>query len=62
MMRTFIKLRSFLSLNSSLSEHMDKLENSIGQLFKFVFERLDSIEELVNPSLSPKRKKISFRP
>ncbi len=60
-MRTFIKLRSFLALDSSLSDRMDKLEKGTGQLFKVVFEKLDSLEESVNPRLNPNRKKIGLK-
>ena len=44
-MRTFIKLRSFLLMESSLATRVGKLEKSTNHLFKVVFERLDSLEE-----------------
>ena len=43
-MRTFIKLRSFLAMESGLVERVGKLEKSTNNLFKVVFERLDSVE------------------
>jgi hypothetical protein len=58
-MRTFAKLRSFLSMESSLTEKVSNLEKGTNQLFKVVFERLDSIEETV-PMLKPNRRKIGL--
>jgi hypothetical protein len=62
-MRTFTKLRSFLSLESGISERIDKLERNTNHLFKIVFERLDSLEENDLPKYEhPKdRKKIGFK-
>jgi hypothetical protein len=58
--RTFIKLRSFLAMENSLSERVTKLELGTNKLFKVVFERLDSVEE-ATPSLKPNRKKIGLK-
>lgn len=58
--RTFIKLRSFLAMENSLSERVSKLEQGTNKLFKVVFERLDSLED-VTPSLRPNRKKIGLK-
>jgi len=58
-MRTFIKLRSFLAMESSLSNRLSKLEHGTNKLFKVVFERLDAVEES-SPSLKPNRKKIGI--
>jgi hypothetical protein len=60
-MRTFIKLRSFLAMESSLTDRVDKIEQGANRLFKVVFERLDSVEDQVNPKLQPNRKKISLK-
>lgn len=60
-MRTFVKLRSFLAMESSLSDHVDKLEKGTNQLFKIVFERLDTLDDQINPKLPDKRKKIGFQ-
>ncbi len=54
--RTFIRLRSFLAMENSLPEKMNKLESGTNKLFKIVFERLDNIEAVVDSKL-PKRKK-----
>ncbi len=54
--RTFIRLRSFLAMENSLPEKMNKLESGTNKLFKVVFERLDNIEAVVDSKL-PKRKK-----
>lgn len=58
--RIFIKLRSFLSMDSSLSEKFNRLEQGTNKLFKVVFERLDSVEE-ATPALKPNRKKIGIK-
>lgn len=58
--RTFIKLRSFLAMENSLSKRVSKLEQGTNKLFKVVFERLDSIEEAA-PTLKPNRKKIGLK-
>ncbi len=58
--KTFIKLRSFLALENSLPEKASKLEQGTNKLFKVVFERLDTLEEQVNPKLDPHRKKIGL--
>jgi len=60
-MRIFTKLRSFLLLEKDLSQKVDKLERGTNHLFKIVFERLDNIEEIIIPKLSPKRKKIGLK-
>ncbi len=54
--RTFIRLRSFLAMENSLPEKLNKLESGTNKLFKIVFERLDNIEAVVDSKL-PKRKK-----
>ncbi len=58
--RTFVKLRSFLSMESSLSEKLNRLEQGTNKLFKVVFERLDAVED-ATPSLRPNRKKIGLK-
>lgn len=59
-MRTFTKLRSFLAMEHSLEGKVDKLEKGTYKLFKIVFERLDSLDEIIRPKLDPKRKKIGL--
>jgi len=59
-MRTFVKLRSFLAMDSSFSERVNKLEEGTNQLFKVGFERLDTLEDQINPELPSNRKKIGF--
>lgn len=58
--RTFIRLRSFLSMENALTEKVNKLEQGTNKLFKIVFERLDSVEES-NPGLNTNRKKIGLK-
>jgi len=48
-MRTFVRLRSFLAMESGLAEKMNKIERNTNHLFKIVFERLDSLEEAELP-------------
>jgi hypothetical protein len=61
-MRTFTKLRSFLAMETSLEEKVDKLEANTTMLFKIVFERLDDIENDLIPKLPKHRKKIGLKP
>lgn len=62
-MRTFTKLRSFLAMENSINNRMDKLEVDSTKLFKRVFERLDKIENslVLAPSLLKDRKKIGLK-
>jgi hypothetical protein len=59
-MRTFVRLRSFLAMETALSEKVGRLEKSTNQLFKVVFERLDSLEEGL-PAHPKDRKKIGLK-
>ena len=58
--RTFIKLRSYLVMENSTNQRMDKREQGTNKLFKVVFERLDSVEH-ATPALTPTRKKIGLK-
>lgn len=60
-MRIFTKLRSFLAMGPSLQEEVGKIKISTNQLFKIVFERLDTLEEQITPKLPENRKKIGFK-
>ncbi|MBY0412529.1 MAG: ORF6N domain-containing protein [Bdellovibrionales bacterium] len=60
-MRTFMKLRSFLSMETTLNERLGKLEQNTTMLFKVVFERLDSVDEVMAPRLPENRKKIGIK-
>lgn len=59
--RIFTKLRSFLMMEKNLDERVTNLEKGTNQMFKIVFERLDSYEELITPKLPDNRKKIGLR-
>lgn len=59
-MRTFVRLRSFLAMESGLTEKMDKLERNTNHLFKIVFERLDSLEDTL-PEHPKDRKRIGLK-
>jgi hypothetical protein len=60
-MRTFVRLRSFLAMDNSLNQRMDSFEGDVSKLFKVVFEKLDSLENQLSPRLSPNRKKIGLK-
>jgi hypothetical protein len=59
-MRIFAKLRSFLLLEKGLNDRMDRLESGTNKVFKVIFERLDSIEEIVDFKVPTKRKRIGL--
>lgn len=60
-MRIFVKLRSFLLLEKGLNERMNKLESGTNKVFKAVFERLDSIEEVIDTKLPTTKRKIGLK-
>jgi phage regulator Rha-like protein len=60
-MRTFTKLRKFLTSEDSLSEKVDKLQQSTDQLFRIVFERLDYLDSEIEKKRVVKRTKIGFK-
>lgn len=60
-MRAFTKLRGFTIIEPSLKEEVGRLKASTNQLFKSVFERLDSLEDQITPDLPTKRKKIGLK-
>ena len=60
-MRIFTRLRSFLLLEKDLSNRVTKLEQGTNHMFKVVFERLDSYEEMVTPKLPDNRKKVGLK-
>lgn len=60
-MRTFTKLRSFLSIESSLRNEVSELKQNTGKLFKLVFERLDELDEEIEVKPPFKRKKIGLK-
>lgn len=63
-MRTFVKLRSFLAMETTLSERVGNLEKTTNHLFKVVFERLDGLEEAELPKYDHPhdRKRIGLKP
>jgi hypothetical protein len=60
-MRTFVKLRSFLAMDSSNKDELNEFKNEANYLFKIVFERLDDIDDRITPKLPPNRKKIGLK-
>lgn len=59
-MRTFTRLRSFLSMGTLIKEEVSSLKKNTNQLFKIVFERLDTLEDQITPKLPTNRKKIGL--
>ena len=63
-MRIFMKLRSFLFLEKNLNDRMNTLESGTNQMFKTVFERMDSLErdfdEVIKPKVIEKKRKIGL--
>ncbi len=61
-MRIFTKLRSSHALENYIAKEVKELKDNTNQLLKVVFDRLDSIEEDLNPKLPNNRKKIGIKP
>lgn len=59
--RIFTKLRSFLLLEKGLNERISRLESGTNKVFKFVFERLDSIEDVIDAKLPTTKRKIGIK-
>jgi phage regulator Rha-like protein len=59
--RTFIKLRSFLAIEHTSLDKVDELGQGTYRLFKIVFERLDSLEEIIVPKLDSERRGIGLK-
>lgn len=59
-MRIFVKHRSFLFLEKNINERMNKLESGTNKVFKVVFERLDTIEEVIDTKLPKTKRKIGL--
>ena len=59
-MRTFVKIRTLLNSDETLSERLRTLEKGTDKLFRVVFERLDTLESKT-PSLPKKRRRIGIK-
>ncbi len=59
-MRTFIELRDHFRQGRDLGSELSDLKQNTNQLFKIVFERLDTIEK-DDPIRSPDRRKIGIK-
>ena len=59
-MRIFTRMRGFTMLDEQLNSRLSNLEKDSEKLFKVVFERLDSVEEIISPKL-PRRKRIGLK-
>ena len=60
-MRAFIKLRSFLSMEQSAIHEVNALGEATFRMFRIVFERLDDLESVKEPVLPAKRKKLGLK-
>ena len=60
-MRIFTKLRSFLFFEKGFVERLEKVEEGTHKMFKLVFERMDSIEEIIMPPMPTHRRKVGLR-
>ena len=58
--RIFTKLRSFLLLEKNINERLDNLEAGTNKIFKYVFERLDAVEDIIDTKLPSPKKKIGL--
>ncbi len=59
-MRTFVKIRTLLNSDETLSERLRKLEEGTDIMFRVVFERLDNLET-ETPVLPKKRRRIGIK-
>jgi len=57
-MRTFVKLRSYIALEDRVDRKVNSLEQDVTKVFKVVFEKLDRLEKSDIPAKS--RRKIGF--
>lgn len=66
-MRTFTKIRSMIHNDEIIAKRIKELEKGTDQLFKVVFDRLDTFDHEISklkrelPILPPKRKKIGIK-
>ena len=60
-MRTFVKLREWLSTNQELARKLDELERTIASHDQAIAGVLDAIRQLMNPPPEPKKRPIGFR-
>lgn len=60
-MRIFTRLRSFLLLEQEVKSELANLKKGTSSMFKVVFERMDSIEDMIAPILPNNRKKIGLK-
>jgi hypothetical protein len=58
--RIFTRLRSFLLLEKSINERLDNLEAGTNKIFKYVFERLDAVDDIIDTKLPSPKKKIGL--
>ncbi len=60
-MRIFMRLRSFLLLEQELRSELASLKKGTSGMFKVIFERMDSMEDMITPKLPSNRKKIGLK-
>ena len=59
--RTFTKLRGFLTLESSIKQEVGQLKDNTNYFFRIVIERLDNFEDQITSKLPATRKKIGLK-
>jgi len=60
-MRIFTRLRSFLLLEQELRSELANIKKGTSGMFKVIFERMDSLEDMIEPRLPANRKKIGLK-
>lgn len=60
-MRTFTRLKGHFMMALDFEDEFKEMKSDTNKMFKVVFERLEEIEEILEPRLPPKRKKIGLK-
>ena len=60
-MRTFTNLKNMFVMEAELKKELKTMKDDTGKLFELVYERLEDIENLIEPKIDPKRKKIGLK-
>jgi hypothetical protein len=60
--RTFVHLRELVSSNNELSQKLDKLERKFAGHDRAISELINTIRQLMSPSVSDKKRPIGFAP
>lgn len=60
-MRTFTRLKGHFMMALDLRDEFKEMKSDTNKVFKVVFERLESIEEVLDPKLPQRKKKIGLK-